>query len=294
MKKKASKILSAFLAVSMLLAFAGCSGQAEESSQASSAAPSSASEASSGSSGAQSALDRIKANGELVVGTASGYPPYEFVDVTSPTQEAVGIDMALAKAISDKIGVKLKIEDMDFTALLSSLTTNKVDLAIAGINPTDERKKTVDFSDVYLQSEQKLLIRKSDAGQLKSLTDFNGKSVGAEKSSTQETLAKAEMTSSKVVALDKTADLVMELMNKKIDGVVIESTVAEQYILSNDGLAFSPATFKNKVKNSSIALKKGQEDLLKVVNEVIAENKSNGDFDKWVEDYSKKASTNAK
>jgi polar amino acid transport system substrate-binding protein len=279
LKKKASKILSAFLAVSMLLAFAGCSGQAEESSQASSAAPSSASEASSGSSGAQSALDRIKANGELVVGTASGYPPYEFVDVTSPTQEAVGIDMALAKAISDKIGVKLKIEDMDFTALLSSLTTNKVDLAIAGINPTDERKKTVDFSDVYLQSEQKLLIRKSDA---------------AEKSSTQETLAKAEMTSSKVVALDKTADLVMELMNKKIDGVVIESTVAEQYILSNDGLAFSPATFKNKVKNSSIALKKGQEDLLKVVNEVIAENKSNGDFDKWVEDYSKKASTNAK
>ena len=65
-------------------------------------------------------------------------------------------------------------------------------------------------------------------------------------------------------------------------------------ILSNDSLAFSPATFKNKIKNSSVALKKGQEDLLKVVNEVIAENKSNGDFDKWVEDYSKKASKNAK
>ena len=294
MKKKASKFLSAFLAISMLLVFAGCSGQAEESSRAGSAAPSSASETSSGSSDAQSALARIKASGELVVGTASGYPPYEFVDVTSPTQEVVGIDMALAKAISDKIGVKLKIEDMDFTALLSSLTTNKVDLAIAGINPTDERKKTVDFSDVYLQSEQKLLVRKSDAGQLKSLADFNGKSVGAEKSSTQETLAKGEMAGSKVVALDKTADLVMELMNKKIDGVVIESTVAEQYILSNDSLAFSPATFKNKIKNSSVALKKGQEDLLKVVNEVIAENKSNGDFDKWVEDYSKKASKNAK
>lgn len=296
MKTKFAKVLSAVLAVSMVLAPAGCSGpQGGEASQTDSAALSSASGASSqASSGAQSALDRIKANGELIVGTASGYPPYEFVDVTSPTQEVTGVDMALAKAIADKIGVKLKIEDMNFTALLSSLTTDKVDLAIAGINPTDERKKTVDFSDVYLQSEQKLLVRKEDAEQLKALADFNGKSVGAEKSSTQESLAKSEMTGSTVVSLDKTADLILELMNKKIDGVVIESTVAEQYILSNDGLAFSPAAFQNKVKNSSVALKKGQEDLLKLVNEVIAEKKSSGDFDKWVKDYSEKASENAK
>lgn len=289
MKKKFTKILSAVLAISTVLALAGCSGsQGGEASQPDSAPPS------AGSSQASSALDCIRAKGELVVGTASGYPPYEFVDVTSPTQEVTGIDMALAKAIADKIGVKLKIEDMNFTALLSSLTTDKVDLAIAGINPTDERKKTVDFSDIYLQSEQKLLVRKDDAGQLKTLADFNGKSVGAEKSSTQETLAKAEMTGSTVVSLDKTADLILELINKKVDGVVIESTVAEQYILSNDNLAFSPAEFQNKEKNSSVALKKGQDDLLKLVNEVISEKKSSGDLDKWVKDYSEKASENAK
>ena len=293
MKKKFTKILSAVLAISTVLALAGCSGsQGGGASQPDPAAPSAGS--SQASSGAQSALDRIRAKGELVVGTASGYPPYEFVDVTSPTQEVTGIDMALAKAIADKIGVKLKIEDMNFTALLSSLTTDKVDLAIAGINPTDERKKTVDFSDVYLQSEQKLLVRKDDAGQLKTLAGFNGKSVGAEKSSTQETLAKSEMTGSTVVSLDKTADLILELINKKVDGVVIESTVAEQYILSNDSLAFSPAEFQNKEKNSSVALKKGQDDLLKLVNEVISEEKSSGDLDKWVKDYSEKASENAK
>lgn len=292
MKKKFTKILSAVLAISTVLALAGCSGsQGGEASQPDSASPSAGT---SQASSAQSALDRIRAKGELVVGTASGYPPYEFVDVTSPTQEVTGIDMALAKAIADKIGVKLKIEDMNFTALLSSLTTDKVDLAIAGINPTDERKKTVDFSDIYLQSEQKLLVRKDDAGQLKTLADFNGKSVGAEKSSTQETLAKAEMTGSTVVSLDKTADLILELINKKVDGVVIESTVAEQYILSNDSLAFSPAEFQNKEKNSSVALKKGQDDLLKLVNEVISEEKSSGDLDKWVKDYSEKASENAK
>ena len=83
---------------------------------------------------------QLKNRGELIVGTASGYPPYEFVDTSKSDKTIVGIDMELAQKVADKLGVKLKVEDMNFSSLLSSLATGKVDIAIAGINPTDERK----------------------------------------------------------------------------------------------------------------------------------------------------------
>lgn len=94
--------------------------------------------------------------------------------------------MELAQKVADKLGVKLKVEDMNFSSLLSSLATGKVDIAIAGINPTDERKKSMDFSDGYLPTKQVIMIRKEDAGTLKTLEDFKGKTVGAEKATTQE------------------------------------------------------------------------------------------------------------
>jgi polar amino acid transport system substrate-binding protein len=238
-------------------------------------------------------MQSIKDKGVLVVGTASGYPPYEFVDTASSDHHVAGIDMALAKAIADKLGVKLKIEDMSFDALLSSLTAGKVDLAIAGINPTDERKKTVDFSDIYLTSHQKLLIRKEDADKFKALDDFNGKTIGAEKNTTQEKLAKSEMPNSSLVALDKVPSLVLELTNKKIDGIVVESIVAQQYLTANPDLTFSDAAFKNDNKDTALAVTKGNDDLLEIINEVIKENKDNGNFNKWIEEYSKLANSNA-
>ncbi|WP_196594210.1 transporter substrate-binding domain-containing protein [Pectinatus sottacetonis] len=275
MKFNFKKLIAVFLSVmAAAMMFAGCGSSNQSSAKA-------------------DLLKSIKAKGVLVVGTASGYPPYEFVDTSSSDHHVTGIDMALAKAIADKLGVKLKIEDMSFDALLSSLKAGKVDLAIAGINPTAERKKTVDFSDVYLTSHQKLLIRKEDAGSLKTLADFKGKTIGAEKNTTQAKLAKAEMPDSRLVALDKVPSLVLELTNKKIAGIVVESIVAQQYLTSNDSLAFSDAVFKDDKKDTALAINKGNEDLLKIINEVIKENKDNGNFKKWIKEYSKLAISNA-
>ena len=86
-------------------------------------------------------MQKIKKQGKLVVGTASGYPPYEFIDTSVGEKKVIGIDMALAQKIADELGVKLEVQDMNFQALLTSLTGGKVDIAIAGINPTEERKK---------------------------------------------------------------------------------------------------------------------------------------------------------
>ena len=164
-------------------------------------------------------LESIKSKGKLVVGTASGYSPYEFVDTLSKKQDIVGVDMELAKAIADELGVKLQVQDMTFSALLSSIPAEKIDLAIAGICVTDERKKTIDFSDVYIDAEQKVLVRKEDVGKYKTLEDIKGKKIGAQKATTQEKLANSEIENAQVVSLDKVPDLILELQNKKIEGI---------------------------------------------------------------------------
>ena len=300
MRKLMAVIVTGMMFGSMMV---GCGGAQSASTEAepsevaetqeASTAPEASAEATDTATSGSDLLDQIKEKGTLVVGTASGYPPYEFVDVTSPSQEVIGIDMALAKAIADDIGVELKIEDMTFSALLSSIPANKIDVAIAGICPTDERKKTVDFSDVYVNAEQKILVRSEDADKLKTLDDFAGKKVGAQKSTTQEALANDEIKDVTVVSLDKVPDLILELLNGKIDGIVVESVVAQQYILANPTLQFSDAAFQNNLKPTAVALNKGNDAMLEEINKVIKENQDNGNFDKWIQEYSEKANANA-
>ncbi len=298
MKKQLFQFVAGLaLSALLLTGTTGCGGTSSGASSAPAAGGSAAPSSAAGTSNTASSgglLQSIKSKGTLTVGTASGYPPYEFIDTSKADKEVVGIDMELAQKIADKLSVKLQIQDMSFSALLSSLASNNVDIAVAGISPTDERKKSVDFSDNYLDASQKILIRKEDSDKLKTLDNFKGKTVGAEKSTTQEKLAQTEMAGTNLVSLERVPDLMLELMNKKIDGIVIESTVAQQYLLSNQNIAFSAASFKNGTKESAIALNKGNADLLKIINDVIRENKSAGNFDKWVKQYSQLAVNNAK
>ena len=78
-------------------------------------------------------MQKIKKQGKLVVGTASGYPPYEFIDTSVGEKKVIGIDMALAQKIADELGMKLEVQDMNFQALLTSLTGGKVDLSLIHI-----------------------------------------------------------------------------------------------------------------------------------------------------------------
>ena len=280
--KKVLKILALGLCAAAAFGLAGCGG--------SSPAKSSASQQVQKES---PLMQKIKKSGKLVVGTASGYPPYEFVDTSSGEKKVIGIDMELAQKVADKLGVKLEVQDMNFQALLSSLTGGKVDVAIAGINPTDERKKSMDFSDNYLPTEQKVIIRKADADKYKTVEDLYGKTVGVQKSTTQEALAKEKIKDAKIVGLAHVPEVVLELKQGKVDGLVVEGIVGEQYVIFNDDLMFSDIKFPGAVKNSAAAVQKGNEDVLAVINEVIKENTDNGNFKKWTEEYSKKAVSNA-
>lgn len=279
--KTVLKFLAIGLSLTAALSLAGCGGSSPSG------------DSGKGAQQQSKLMQKIKSSGKLVVGTASGYPPYEFVDTSSGEKKVIGIDMALAQKVADKLGVKLEIQDMNFQALLSSLTGGKVDVAIAGINPTDERKKSMDFSDNYLPTEQKVIIRKSDADKYKTIESLYGKAIGVQKSTTQEELAKEKIKDAKVVALAHVPEAVLELKQGKVDGVVVEGIVGTQYVVFNDDLMFSDVTFPGSVKSSAAAVNKGNEDVVKVINEVIKENTDNGNFKKWTEEYSKKAAANA-
>lgn len=281
-KKNLLKMMALGMAAAAVFGLAGCGGG------------SGASQSASSQTQKESPLmQKIKSSGKLVVGTASGYPPYEFVDTSAGEKKVIGIDMELAQKVADKLGVKLEVQDMNFQALLSSLTGGKVDVAIAGINPTDERKKSMDFSADYLPTEQKVIIRKADADKYKTVEDLYGKTIGVQKSTTQEALAKEKIKDAKIVGLAHVPEVVLELKQGKVDGLVVEGIVGEQYVIFNDDLMFSDIKFPGAVKNSVAAVQKGNEDVLAVINEVIKENTDNGNFKKWTEEYSKKAVSNA-
>lgn len=251
-------------------------------------------EAAAGQAAQGKVMQQIKERGKIIVGTAPGYPPYEFLDATKSEKTIIGVDMELAQKLADKLGVSLEVQDMTFQSLLSSLASGKIDIAIAGINPTDERRKTMDFSDNYLPTEQKLMIRTEDKDKYHTLEDFTGKAIGVQKSTTQETVAQAEIKDAHMVALTKIPDAVLELKHGKVDGVVVEGISGRQYLIYNDDLMFTDVKFKNGVKNSAAALQQGNEDLLAVVNEVIRENTENGNFAKWEDEYVQKSVDNAK
>lgn len=260
---------------------AGCGGD-KAASSASSAAPKG------------NLMQQIKQRGKLVIGTASGFPPYEFIDTSKSQKTVVGIDIALAQKIADKLGVKLEVQDMNFSAILSSIAANKVDIAVSGITPTEERKKAVDFSDVYLSDHNVLLVRKEDAGKYKTLEDFYGKKIGVQKSTQQEKLAKEYIKDSRVVALDKIGDALMEMQHGKVDAVPAQRVVAQQYLIMNPEIAESGVIFEGEDVAPAVAVPKGNEDLLKVINEVIKESNDNGDLQKWAKEYSQLAVDNAK
>ena len=202
--------------------------------------------------------EKIKQNGALIVGLSADYAPYEFHATIDGKDEIVGFDLSIAKKIADDLGVDLKIEELGFDALLGALKTGKIDLVISGMAATDERKKEVNFSDTYMEVQQKVIVRKEDQNRFQSTADFNGVAVGAQKQTTQEELAKNELSGSLVTSLQKVPDLITNLNSKKVDAVVMEGPVAEAYVQSNDNLAIADdVVFEKGTKETAIAISKG-------------------------------------
>lgn len=293
MKTTVKRTLSLLLAAASMVSVLTACGS-KDTAAADTSADTQAASASADASDLGPVLTRIKESGEMVIATASGYMPYEFVDISSANQDVIGVDMALGDKIieklSDKLGVevKKKVEDTTFTANLAAVAADQVDIMLAGMSPTEERKQNMDFSDVYLKAEQRIMVRKADADSYKDIDSFNGKTIAVQKNTTQEKIAQESMPGVSVTSMEKIPLAVLELTTNKADGVVIESTVAQPYLIANPDLVLCDAELPEDVryKDTAIAVPKGNEDFLELINETIKECQDAGLIDQWIDEYS--------
>lgn len=213
--------------------------------------------------------EAIKERGELVVGLSADYAPYEFHATVDGEDKIVGFDVSIAQKIADDMGVDLHIEELGFDALLGALDTGKIDLIISGMSPTPERLQEVDFSDPYMNVQQRLVVREEDQDKYTDVSQFSDVPIGVQKQTTQEELAQSELEGSQITSLQKIPDVVMNLKNGKVDGAILEGPVAKAYVDENDDLSFSDLEFEEGEKQSAVALPKDSPALSESVNNSI-------------------------
>lgn len=227
-------------------------------------------------------LEKIKESGKLVVGMSADYAPYEFHKVIDGKDEIVGFDVDIANEIAENLGVELEITEMDFGMLIAALQTGKIDMIVSGMSPNDERRENVDFSDIYYEATQSVLILGSDKETYTSLDSLANKKIGAQMGTIQVSIAEEQIENANITELTKVSQLVTELKSNKVNAVIVEKPVAETILKSNSDLHLTDIDIKYEDGGAAIAVKKGSDDLLNEVNDIIDELKTNGKIDEFV------------
>ena len=246
MKKISRRSFLAAAAVSVAaLAMTACGGSA--SSAASSVASSAASSEAASSAAAE--LTTVE-TGKLTMATNATFPPYE---MTTDSGEIEGIDVDTAKAIAEKLGLELQIDDMDFDAALLSVQQGKADIVMAGVTVTDERKAVMDFSDSYATGIQSIIV--PNGSDIASPDDLAGKKIGTQRGTTGYIYCSDDFGDDAVVAYDDGLTAVQALKNGQVDAVVIDNAPAKEYVAANPGLVILDTSYAEE--DYAIGLAKG-------------------------------------
>jgi arginine/lysine/histidine transporter system substrate-binding protein len=213
----------------------------------------------------------------LTMVTSADYPPYEYIDTSSGSQEIIGFDVDIAKYITEKLGYDLKINNIDFNGLIPALQAKRADFVMAGMTPTPERKQNVDFSSIYYEAKNTIVAKKGS--NLTNPAQLSGKTVGVQLGSIQEAAAK-KFQGVDVKALNRISEMVQELKAGRVTALIMEDTVAQGFIEANPDLEFN--TIPNTEEaGSAIAFPKGSE-LVDKFNPVLEEMKTNGKMEELI------------
>ena len=229
-------------------------------------------------------IDAIKQNGKIVLGTSADFPPMEWTSFQNGKEEFTGIDLAIAKSIADSLGVELEVKNMAFEGLLASLNAGDVDIVLAGMGADDERKKQVDFSDEYSKGAQVLLVTEENKDKYKTFDDLKGKIIGTQLGSLQQKFA-TEKFGDNCKGFDLNNVIIEQLKNKSIDAAFLSELPAKQFASIADGLVIIDNLGIPDESGFAVAIKKGNDDLTKAVNEVVKGLKDSGQVDKWFDEY---------
>lgn len=241
----------------------------------------------------------------LTVYTNAEFPPFEYLADNKP----VGVDMQIAQAIADELGMELSIQNVKFDTILTSISSGKGDLGIAGITVTPERAESVDFSNNYATSTQYILYK--DGASITTIEDLAGLKIGVQLGTTgdfiisdeingvddeetgEHTKGVLEGTGATVTQYNSAADAAVNMNTGKVDVVVIDKLPAEIVASQYNNFKTIELVYADGSKTDesyAVAVKKGNKELLEAVNKVIDRLIDDGSIDKWIIEHTTKSS----
>lgn len=256
MKKKFSLL---FLACLFVFALAGCGGGAKE--------------------GSTSVSGK-----KITVGTDASFPPFESM---SPTGDPEGFDIDLIKAIAETQNIEVQVKHTGWDAMMAGLEDGSVDVGIAGITITDDRKKSFDFTTPYFTAKQVILMKK-DAPAVNKVADLKGKKIGVQSGTTGQFLVEEHLGKgySGLKGFEEVAGAIEDMKNGRIDAVVADNAVVKKFMeqLKLDNVNIIEDTSANQ-EQYGIAVKKGNKELLDKLNKGLTAVKENGKYDEIYNKY---------
>ncbi|WP_374123855.1 basic amino acid ABC transporter substrate-binding protein [Leptotrichia hongkongensis] len=220
-----------------------------------------------------------KDNGEkkLRVGLNAVFAPFEYVE----NGQVTGFDVDLINEIGKNLGYKVEIIDQSFDGLIPALKAGKIDIIVSGMSSTEERKKSVDFTDDYFVSKETYIRKKGNAAVTPAT--LSGKKIGVQLGTIQEIEAK-EINGATVVPNESTVNTILDLKAGKIDVIILEKAVAQEYMKKNPEMEIfdeKPAKI-----GMAMALNKGKnQELIKQINDELKKMKENGKYNELIKKY---------
>lgn len=214
----------------------------------------------------------------IVVGTNPEFAPFEFVGDDGTIQ---GIDIDLITAIAAEMGKTVKIESMDFDALIPAMVSGKIDMAIAAMTIKEDRKMSVDFSEPYFGATQSIVVKEGSA--IASAADLNGKKIGVQMGTTGDLFCTDAYPDAEVVRYTKAMDAIMDLAKGGIDAVVVDQGPAKVYGEQTPGLIVLADELSSE--QYGIAMPKGSDELVAAVNAALKTLIENGKYDEILAKY---------
>lgn len=222
------------------------------------------------------------ASGEkLTMATNAYFPPYEYYDGT----QIIGIDVEIAHAIAEDLGLELEIVDIEFDSIITGVQTGKYDMGMAGMTVTEERLESVSFSTSYATGIQAIIV--PEGSEIKSFDDIAAGEykVGVQLSTTGDIYATDDLAESKseVVEYQTGNDAVAALVAGKVQAVIIDKEPAKSYVAANEGLVVLDTNYVEE--EYAICIAKDNKELLEKVNASLEKLIADGTVQSIVDKY---------
>ncbi len=280
------KLTALLMGTAMVLSLAACGGSASSAASSEAASSEAASSEETSEAAAEETTDEAAGEvttvnaGKLTMSTNAAFPPYE---MTPDSGDFEGIDIEVAGAIAEKLGLELQVDDMDFDAALLAAQSGKSDIVMAGVTVTDERQKVMDFSDTYAEGIQSIIV--PEDSDIASADDLAGKIIGTQRGTTGYIYCTDDFGEENVIAYDDGLTAVQALNNGQVDAVVIDNAPAKEFVAANPGLKILDTAYAQE--DYAIGVAKGNTELLNAINGALEELQADGTLQSIVDKYIK-------